>query len=82
MSTIDESYAVLEQLVNVERIFLDPDYPFGRVCWLLGVPRAEMDALLMRELGIDGASLFASLRAALPERLERRYGLNCFFQEL
>jgi len=82
MSTIDESYAVLEQLVNVEKIFLDPDYPFDRVCRLLGVPRAEMDALLMRELGVDGAALFASLRAALPERLERRYGLNCFFQEL
>ena len=82
MSTIDESYAVLEQLVNVEKIFLDPDYPFDRVCKFLGVPRAEMDALLMRELGVDGAALFASLRAALPERLERRYGLNCFFQEL
>ena len=82
MITIEESYAVLEQLVNVEKIYLDPDYPFDRVCRILGVARAEMDALLMRELGVDGAALFASLRAALPERLERRYGLNSFFQEL
>ena len=82
MIAIDKIYAVFEQLVNVERIFLDPEYPFERVCRMLGVPRAEMDALLLRELGTDGASLFASLRAALPERLERRYGLNCFFQEL
>lgn len=82
MRTVEESYAVLEQLVDEERIYLDPDYPFDRVCRLLGVPRREMDALLLRELGVDGASLFASLRAALPERLKRKYGLNCFFQEL
>ena len=82
MRTLEECYDVLEKLVNVERIFLDPDYPFERVCRLLGVPRAEMDALLWRELGLDGDSLFASLRAALPERLERKYGLKCFFQEL
>ena len=41
----------------------------------------DKDALLMQELGLDGDALFASLRAALPERLERKYGLNCFFQE-
>ena len=82
MRTMDDSLAVFDQLVNEEKIFLDPSFPFERVCRLLGVPRGEMDALLERELGIDGASLFASLRAALPERLERKYGLNCFFQEL
>ena len=81
MRTLDENYALLERLVNEERIYLDPTYDFGRVCRLLGVPRAGMDALLERELGLDGASLFASLRAALPERLERKYGLKCFFQE-
>ena len=82
MRTVEESYAVLGRLVDEERIYLDPDYPFGRVCRLLGVRREEMDALLLRELGVDGDSLFASLRAALPERLERIYGLKCFFQEL
>ncbi len=81
MRTVEECYEVLEQLVNEEKIFLDPSYPFERVCRLLGVPRAGMDALLMQELGLDGDALFASLRAALPERLERKYGLNCFFQE-
>lgn len=82
MRTLDENYALLERLVNEERIYLDPDYPFKRVCCLLGAAREDMDAMLLRELGLDGASLFASLRAALPERLERKYGLKCFFQEL
>lgn len=82
MRTLDENYALLEKLVNEERIYLDPMYDFGRVCRLLGVRRPEMDALLERELGLDGASLFAELRAALPERLERKYGLKCFFQEV
>ena len=82
MKTMYESYAVLEQLVNEERIYLDPAFSFGRVCRMLGVPRAGMDALLETELGMDGDSLFASLRAALPGRLERKYGLKCFFQDL
>ena len=81
MRTLEENYAVFERLVDEEMIYLTPDYGFGRVCRMLGVARAEMDALLERELGLDGDALFASLRAALPERLERKYGLNCFFQE-
>ena len=82
MRTLEENYDLLEILVNEERIYLNPSFTFARVCRMLGVPRARMDALLMRELGTDGASLFASLRAALPERLGRKYGLKCFFQDL
>ena len=82
MRTLEENYELLEKLVDDEMIYLAPEYDFGRVCRLLGAPRAEMDALLERELGLDGAALFASLRAALPERLERKYGLKCFFQEV
>ena len=81
MRTLEENYAVFERLVDEEMIYLAPDYGFGRVCRMLGVARAEMDALLERELGLEGDALFASLRAALPERLERKYGLKCFFQE-
>ena len=81
MRTLDENYALLERLVDEEMIYLAPEFDFGRVCRLLGARRAEMDALLERELGLDGAGLFASMRAALPGRLERKYGLKCFFQD-
>ncbi len=82
MRTLEENYALLERLVNDENIYLDPSFSFDRVCRLLGVKRRDMDSLLRRELGVDGDALFKSLRAALPERLERKYGLKCFFQEL
>jgi len=82
MKTTHECYRLLEILVDDEKVYLDPSFTFGRVCRMLGAPRAELDALLESELGLDGASLFASLRAALPERLERKYGLKCFFQDL
>ena len=82
MRTREENYALLDRLVNDERIYLDPSFPFERVCRLLGTSRRDMDALLRRELGLDGDALFKSLRVALPERLERKYGLKCFFQEL
>ena len=82
MRTIEDNYALLERLVDEERIYLDPAFPFGRVCRLLGVRREEMDALLMAELGLGGEALFEALRAAFPERLERKYGLKVFFREL
>ena len=82
MRTLEENYDLLDRLVSDEKIYLDPSFPFERVCRLLGVRRRDMDALLQRELGLDGDTLFKSLRAALPERLERKYGLKCFFQEL
>jgi len=82
MGTIDESYAVLGRLVCEDMVYLDPGFSFGMLCRMLGVPRAEMDAMLERELGLDGDSLFASLRAAFPGHLERKYGLKCFFQDL
>ena len=46
MRTLEENYAVFERLVDEEMIYLTPDYGFGRVCRMLGVARAEMDALL------------------------------------
>ena len=82
MRTIEENYALLERLVDEERIYLDPSYTFGRVCRLLGARREEMDALLTAELGLGGEALFKALRAAFPERLERKYGLKIFFREL
>ena len=82
MRTLEENYELLEKLVDEEMIYLAPEYDFGRVCRLLGAPRAEMDSLLECELGLDGDALFASLRASLPGRLERKYGLKCFFQEV
>ena len=82
MRTLEENYELLGQLVDVEKIYLDPSVPFERVCRMLGAPRADMDALLERELGLGGQELFVALRTALPERLERKYGLKCFFQDV
>ena len=42
----------------------------------------ENYALLTAELGLGGEALFEALRAAFPERLERKYGLKVFFREL
>lgn len=82
MRTIDENYVLLEQLVNEEKIYLDPAFPYVRVCRLLGVGTREMDAVLERELGLCGDELFAALRGGFAAGLERKYGIKCFFQEV
>ena len=65
MRTLEENYDLLDRLVSDEKIYLDPSFPFERVCRLLGVRRRDMDALLQRELGLDGDTLFKSFEVFL-----------------
>jgi len=82
MRTIEESYSLLEQLVNEENIFLDPRFSFAMVCRMIGVGKDDLDAVLRKEVGLDGDGLFSALRAGFLTHLGGKYGLKCFFQEL
>lgn len=76
MKQIENSYTILEQLMNEEHIFLNPRISFSMICSWLGADRKEMDALLRTELGLDGNGLLRRLRRSVPERLERKYGIR------
>ena len=82
MKSIEETYEVFGRLVAQENIWLDPAFTFIRVCRMLDVSPCEMNALLEKELGLDGDTLFESMRAGFGRRLEAEYGLKCFFQDL
>lgn len=76
MKTLDEKFNCLEKLLDEEHVFLDPELSFATICGWLEADVGEMDAMLMRELGMDGDILLAGLRKSMPERLERKYGIR------
>lgn len=76
MEKIENSYCLLERLLNEEHLFLNPRVSFSMICTWLDADRKEMDGLLREELGIGGDELLRRLRCSVPERLERKYGIN------
>lgn len=75
MEQIENSYRVLEQLLNDEHVFLNPRVSFSMICSWLKTDTKEMDVFLMNELGLGGDELLRRLRGSVPERLERKYGI-------
>lgn len=79
MRTLEDSYDLLEKLVDEERIYMDPAVSFHRLCVWICAPEKDLDSLLRSELGVGGDELLALLREGVPGRLERKYGITCFF---
>ena len=79
MDTIANAYSVMEKLLDVEKIYLNPWISFRRICRWLGVPPAELDLMVRRELGMGGGELISRFRASESERLSRIYGIHCRF---
>ena len=76
MKLIENSYSILIELLNDEHLFLNPRVSFSMICSWLDVSRREMDMHLHAELGLNGDELLRRLRASVPERLERKYGIS------
>ena len=79
MDTIANAYSVMEKLLDVEKVYLNPRISFRRICRWLDVPPAELDLMVRRELGMGGEELISRFRASEPELLSRIYGIHCRF---
>lgn len=79
MRTLEDSYDLLEKLVNEERIYMDPGVTFHGICVLMDAPEGDLDRLLRSELGVGGDGLLTRLRQGVAERMKRKYGLTFFF---
>ena len=76
MKTFEEQYALLEQLLDEEKIYLVKGVSFADLCLALGADRQEMDAHIKQELGMDGEALMETFRQRDCERWEAQYGLH------
>lgn len=79
MDTIANAYSVMEKLLDVEKVYLNPRVSFRRICRWLDVPVADLDRMVRRELGMGGGELISRFRASESERLSRIYGIHCPF---
>lgn len=79
MDTIANAYSVMEKLLDVEKVYLNPRISFRRICRWLGVPPAELDRKVRGELGMGGEELISRFRASESARLNRIYGIHCRF---
>ena len=79
MDNLNERYELLERLLDEEKIYLDRELTFSRLCAWLNVPVVVMDSLLMHELGVDGERLLELFRAGEAARLHELYGIEAFF---
>lgn len=66
-------YSFFADLMVTGRIYLDPDVDFTSVCRCLEVPVADMDALLLGELGMTGDELFSTCRRIAVDAVSNLY---------
>lgn len=79
MRTLEDSYDLLEKLLDEEKIYMDPTVSFHRICSWMDTPERDLDRMIRKELGLGGDELLMRLRASMSERLKRKYGITCFF---
>ena len=76
MKKMKEKYALLEQLLDEEKIYLVKGVSFADLCLALGADRQAMDDHVRKELGLDGEALMETFRKRDQERWAARYGLH------
>ena len=62
MFTLLTAYAVFWDLLDRERIYLDPGLDFTTVCENMGIARERLDSLLYEETGMHGQDILAHFR--------------------
>ena len=62
MKTRENSYAAFERLMNGEKVFLDPDLTFERICERIGTQKDALESVLLEELGMRGDAILDKYR--------------------
>ena len=62
MFTFDKPFAEFAQMMDNEKIWLDPSVSFASICRRLGVSRHRFDRFLQKDLGFRGEEILAVYR--------------------
>lgn len=62
MFTPEDYFADFSQLLDREKIWLDPSVSFASICRRLGVSRHRFDRFLQKDLGFRGEEILAVYR--------------------
>ena len=62
MITLLASYRVFWDLLDRERVYLDPSLDFPTICAFIGIPPENLDNLLFQETGLHGQDILTHFR--------------------
>ena len=57
MCAISSTFLRFERMMNIEKVWLNPDVSFRTICRRLSVSPSSLDEILLRELGVSGDEL-------------------------
>lgn len=72
-ASVQDYYEAFGRLLLEDKVYLDPDVTFPRICKWLGADEKQLGGMIESELGVSGASLIRTYRAQEPARLREKY---------
>lgn len=66
-------YEFFADLLLEDRIYLDPEVSFTRICRWMGADARQLDDYIRSELGLSGEALIRRYRQGEPARLQAKY---------
>ncbi len=72
---MEEYYDIFAELLEEERVYMDPGLTFDSICRWIGVSRADFDMYLMSETGCSGSDILKAYRGAASLRFLKKYGI-------
>lgn len=73
---VKDAFILFERLLNEDKLYLSPELDFSRICVAIGISTRELDAYVREELGIGGQNLMDIYRAAFPDEIKEKYGIE------
>ena len=73
---VEDAFILFERLLNEDKLYLSPELDFSRICAAIGISTRELDAYVREELGIGGQNLMDIYRAAFPDEIKEKYGIE------
>ena len=72
---MEEYYDIFAELLEEERVYMDPGLTFGSICRWMGVREADFDRYLMSETGCGGPDILKAYRGAASSHFLKKYGI-------
>jgi hypothetical protein len=74
MSAKERFFAAFEQMMDEDKIYIDPRVDFRKICYMAGTRPEVLDRILSRELGMKGSEILSVYRSQYQDMLLKKYG--------
>lgn len=72
---MENYFKIFSDLMDEEKVYMDPSLTFADICRWMGVRSRDMDRWLMGELGFSGSDILKAYRGAASSYFWKKYGI-------